>query len=482
MTVGRRRAALLLVLAAMPSARVSARPPRAALACRTAIAKNTNALVRTGLRGMDACHLRRDRRKVHNGCNVLTNQPDFSLLKARAQVIIGFICDKSDAVLANYPRTMPIERLLRALQDALEASGNTLVGAPQVVGDPRAASTRAKCRQAIGRARTEVVREIVDQSLRCQRQKDRSATGLGALDPACVAISSRAAAAQAAVAQACSGITGAEVGSCTGLPGCVVQQATASGERLAHLIYGGGRCGDGNLDLGEECDDGNLDPSDDCTDTCKLAKCGDGSVHAGVEECDDANGIDTDACPNTCRNARCGDGIVETGVEECDGGSGCTDCVIDAVACGTDGVAYVKVSLTYDRSAFVSIAGVTVDLHYPAALGIPGSHDDDSVEQRFTDLSYSDGSRSSSDNDTDHDGVDDTLRTAIAFGTITPGCFELVRFDCAPNTLIRPATFLCTVVEAVDPDALKADIAPDACRVDVSLTSPDTTTCPRTTQ
>ncbi len=128
-------------------------------------------------------------------------------------------------------------------------------------------------------------------------------------------------------------------------------------------------CGDGSPDPGEACDDGDQDNSDDCLETCEMARCGDGFLHAGVEDCDDGNDIsgdgcepgcgfgacgdgfvqdgescddgnnsNTDACLATCVVASCGDGFVRAGVEDCeDGNASNTDaCVADctAASCG----------------------------------------------------------------------------------------------------------------------------------------------------
>ncbi len=80
-------------------------------------------------------------------------------------------------------------------------------------------------------------------------------------------------------------------------------------------------CGNGVVDPGEECDDGNQDNTDGCLVSCRIARCGDGFVHAGVEECDDGNTSDHDACLTDCREARCGDGVVWEGHETCDDGN-----------------------------------------------------------------------------------------------------------------------------------------------------------------
>ena len=64
--------------------------------------------------------------------------------------------------------------------------------------------------------------------------------------------------------------------------------------------------------------------------------CGDGVVlpEAG-ETCDDGDRVDDDGCTNTCALARCGDGIVRRGVEACDGPGcdpGCVRCTAPGAA------------------------------------------------------------------------------------------------------------------------------------------------------
>ena len=79
-------------------------------------------------------------------------------------------------------------------------------------------------------------------------------------------------------------------------------------------------CGDGFVQEGEACDDGNLDPADACTNACAHAVCGDGQVRRGVEACDDGNDDDADGCTSGCARATCGDGVVQPG-EVCDDGN-----------------------------------------------------------------------------------------------------------------------------------------------------------------
>jgi cysteine-rich repeat protein len=86
-------------------------------------------------------------------------------------------------------------------------------------------------------------------------------------------------------------------------------------------------CGNGIIEVGEACDDANADDTDVCLSTCRLAFCGDGLIHSGVEQCDNGTGnsdVTPDACRTTCVLARCGDSILDT-AEQCDDGNNQND-------------------------------------------------------------------------------------------------------------------------------------------------------------
>jgi cysteine-rich repeat protein len=73
-------------------------------------------------------------------------------------------------------------------------------------------------------------------------------------------------------------------------------------------VSGACSCGNGFLDPNEQCDDGNSNPNDACTNTCTVARCGDGVVRTGVEECDDGNTDDFDTCTTPTGPGACEDG------------------------------------------------------------------------------------------------------------------------------------------------------------------------------
>ncbi len=111
--------------------------------------------------------------------------------------------------------------------------------------------------------------------------------------------------------------TSGEPGSATGTTS-TADTSSEAGSTGATAI-----CGDGAVDPGEQCDDG-LDNREDgsCTLDCKVAVCGDGKIHAGVEACD-LGADNSDAyggCGDCQYNAFCGDGVQDP-VEQCDAGA-----------------------------------------------------------------------------------------------------------------------------------------------------------------
>jgi len=446
---------------------------RADLRCRRMIADSFESVVREGFRALDACHARRDAGHFAADCNQLFSLvpvpaplvsilKDFRIESNRAAGIIGANCSTSE-ILTNYPNTVTPADISSvvgmALQKEIERNGALLEGAPDLTGH---AKSSRRCHAAIGRARTAIVLDTIDSAVRCEQSLDRSMGELGAIAAECLGHSTRVTSrARDRLERACTGIAGPAVGSCASLPDCVVAEAVGAGETLARDFYGATPaqretlCGNGVLDLGEECDDGNRDPSDACTNTCQVARCGDGIVEVGVEQCDDGNRVNDDACSNTCTQTSCGDGIVQTG-EECDDGNnipndGCTDCMLDPVPCNADGLdARVCLAKT---AATAQLGGVTVDVAYPSPpLSIPGSGLEASVRQRVTDLTGGVGLSVIADRDPNGDGVDDTLRNAYAAApkTVPLGPFELIHFDCPAGTLVRAHDLRCTIPDASD--------------------------------
>ena len=128
----------------------------------------------------------------------------------------------------------------------------------------------------------------------------------------------------------------------------------------------------------------------------------------------------------------------------------------------------VTVVLSYDVTFVLELAGLVLDLNYPAAVTLPGSGADASVAARITDVSGAHGVPSIEDQDTDADGVDDQLATVyVTSGNIPPGDFMQVHFDCVPGATVPGGDdFGCAVSDTVDPQGFAVEGV--ACSVSVS--------------
>jgi cysteine-rich repeat protein len=445
---------------------------RVDLRCRARIANNFRHLVRNSLTHVDACHAQARKGATLTACNQLANAPAYTRAQARARGIINAFCVVSSPVLQNYPlQGSDVATVVTpALRTRLESSAASLEGLQSLSADRTTARAQRRCLEAIGRARTRAVTEIVGEAIRCQKKLDAHAAVLGEISPTCLGGPSARTLnrAGARIAHGCAGVRGADVGSCDPLPACVFASATATAHAVARDIYGalpserGALCGNGVIDAGEECDDGNTDNGDGCTDKCTKARCGDGIVETGVEECDDGNNVDTDACTPQCRKARCGDGIVETGVEECDDGNdvpgdGCTNCRFDEVTCPTTGGVRVMMTLVpnKDGSTQPNITGLKVELAYPSDTSLPGSgvlpvDDPSDPATRIVLLDQSLYAGLIIFNDTDTSLLT-TIAPPSAIVLAHSYPFERVTFDCSSGAVLRPTDFACTVPDESGP-------------------------------
>jgi hypothetical protein len=93
------------------------------------------------------------------------------------------------------------------------------------------------------------------------------------------------------------------------------------------------------------------------------------------------------------------------------------------------------------------VAGVLIKLGYPGReIDIPGFGNDPSVLSRVTNLTGLDGIFSAGDNDTDLDGIDDTLAVGLIdlSSPIPSGNFASAQFDCRPPQVPSLTDFTCT--------------------------------------
>jgi len=453
-SVARAIVALAVLAGGTATAHAQSDAAKASLKCRGVVAQKANALVKTALKVVDACHVSRLKGKFIGDCNDFTAS-DVKGRLAAAIAKLGPAIDKKcpigEPVRDNYPAADVQAAISTSVVAEVEASGVDVQGSIDLAGD----KVRLKCHKAIGKARTSIVAEILKLSLKCQKAADKviaANTGVfGELAGNCVALPEKSGPkAVTAITKTCAGLTGADVGSCADIPSCIVASATATAQVLAGAIFGKpAECGNGAVETGEQCDDANLTDGDGCDSNCTTTACGNGIVTAG-EQCDDGNALTSDACP-ACQPAVCGDGFVHAGVELC-GDSSPTACanptiatcnVTECTPSGTTRTLEVRIASPND----LPLSGLTVAVDYPETLlRIPGFSNESSVKMRIANLPGGLGEP----NDQDF-----SLGVALASsGTFSSGRFFSVTFDeCLGAPAATLDAFSCHVDDASDENA-----------------------------
>lgn len=242
--------------------------------CRTRIGKEAKALIGLATRQVDQCHKKRDRiclpQSMRGECNLVESaqvDPKGAYQKREAKALTNILGDCTPADLANYPGTVTGD-VLDTISEELTGNSQVNLGAEDLLCDKAVVA----CHRAIAQSRTTVLKEVVNDSVKCQRELDKNASSFGAISPGCLDSGERTSPqASNRITKNCAGVTPAEVGSCSPLPGCVIASAVATGQTLASAVYAAPTgCGDGDLDSGEQCDDGNTASNDGCNSGCEL--------------------------------------------------------------------------------------------------------------------------------------------------------------------------------------------------------------------
>jgi cysteine-rich repeat protein len=275
---GRQRAAAALAVAAMLLG-LAASAHAGPYECRAQIGKEAKVLLGLGSRFVDLCHKKRDRvcptGSMRGECNIVDSanvdpQGKYASREAKALASIGAACTGSP-VLANYPDGVQVDVLDKIVE---ELTGNSQLE----LGDEDLLCNKGvvACHRAIAQARSTVIKEVISDSVKCQRDLDKNASTFGTISPACLDSGSRTAAgARSKVTRNCTGVALNAVGSCSNtlasLDDCVVDSAIATGQDLAKAVYGAPvGCGDGTVGAGEQCDDSNTLSGDGCSASCEL--------------------------------------------------------------------------------------------------------------------------------------------------------------------------------------------------------------------
>ena len=266
--------AVCAMLVGAPSAKADV---SASQACRAAIGKNLARLAKTGFKTADKCHRAADAAgQASGGCNDVSNTATFdpkgtyAKIKGKASTGIDAKCLSGDPVLDNYDGTSVEGAVYPRFEDELGSNTGILLGSLDLGGD----KAKTRCLETIAKSRSAIVTEILKGATKCQAGVDKIASTFGPLDASCEAGSSfnapkSVAKANVKIPAACTGLTGADVGSCDPLPGCVEDAAQGTGQVLArdfyHSITSPAVCGNAIVEAGEQCDGG---PA--CNSACEL--------------------------------------------------------------------------------------------------------------------------------------------------------------------------------------------------------------------
>jgi len=271
---GRKRLGVAAVAATAALFGLAASADAEPAACRTRIGKEAKALIALATRSVDVCHKKRDRvcvpQSMRGECNLVESanvDPKGTYASREAKALASINGDCTPADLANYPGGAQGD-VLDTIVEELTGNSQVNLGAEDLLCD----KTVVACHRAIAQSRTTVLKEVVNDSVKCQRELDKNASSFGAISPVCLDAGERTSG-QAAnrIVKSCAGVTPDQVGSCSPLPSCVIASAVATGRTLASAVYAApSGCGDGDLDAGEQCDDDNTTSGDGCSSSCEL--------------------------------------------------------------------------------------------------------------------------------------------------------------------------------------------------------------------
>jgi len=265
---------------------------KASVACRGAIAKGLPRVANTGYKLSNACHKAKDKAAAASGdCNDVTTAAfdpggKYPAAQSKASTGIGAKCTAGDPVLDNYDGDDVTGAAFPDIDATVGGNSLLVLGNQNLMGD----KAKIKCLETIAKARGKIVKEILKNSTKCQRDKDKTATTFGPIDPSCVDDGTTwSMKAMAAIPAPCNGLSSGDVGTCSPLPSCAIDGTRSAAQSMAQTVYqkktvATQTCGNGVVEGTEQCDDGNTADGDGCNHLCESEAntCGPGTVAGGT--------------------------------------------------------------------------------------------------------------------------------------------------------------------------------------------------------
>ncbi len=277
----RGRARVAIVVAASASALGLAGPAwadKAAENCRAVVGKGLANVIKAGMGAADGCHKAADKAAAASGdCND-TSKPAFDAkgkyvkAKTKSTASIGAKCPGGNPVLLNYTGSDVTGATYPVVDETVGGNSLLILGNTNLMGD----KAKKKCLETVAKNRSKIVNEVVKNSVKCQKGKDKGAASFAGLDASCVDGGAKSVAkATADIPAKCGTLTGADIGGCSPLPSCAIDGAVGAGQGLAKAIYQTlpvvtQTCGNGIVEGTEQCDDNNLIDGDGCNHLCEL--------------------------------------------------------------------------------------------------------------------------------------------------------------------------------------------------------------------
>jgi cysteine-rich repeat protein len=265
---------------------------KASVGCRGAIGKNLSKVANEGYKLSNACHKAADKASsASSDCNDVT-KPGFDPgskyagNKSKATTLIGVKCLAGDPVLDNYDGSSATGATYPDIDSTVGGNSLLVLGNENLNGS----KPKIKCLETIAKSRSAIVKEILRNSTKCQAALDKAATTFGPLDASCADDGTKSSMkALAAIPAACSGLSGSDIGACTPLPSCAIDDTQSAAQSLAQKFYQDKTvvtqtCGNGVVEGSEQCDDGNTTDGDGCNHLCESEAntCGPGTVAGGT--------------------------------------------------------------------------------------------------------------------------------------------------------------------------------------------------------
>ena len=224
--------------------------------CRRSVNSQLGQVVQQGLKSQEKCYLLAGKACVPSDVCAETNSFVFDIIDGgkytakksqvseKLQGASNPLCPDTDAVetLANYAGGDIGVSTYGDIDNLIAFSAEASLGAADLDCD----KPKTLCQKEVAKWRTKITSTVLGEAAKCQTNADKTATlaDFGALkQPDCLIDGSNSkvagivSTALSKIGTKCTGLTAADLGTCSPFPGCVVDAAIAAGQNLSLAAY-----------------------------------------------------------------------------------------------------------------------------------------------------------------------------------------------------------------------------------------------------